>query len=264
MACSKVAPRRRRRAEAQSPSDDHARGDDRPSRRFGPPPRRIASRLGELAQLGEAPGQPARGDDRRWADAARPALARSDSPCSESRALRSSRPPVVVARRVVDAAECARSRWPGRPTSPLADRQGSARCRQLDGVVVSRLGSESIARVAASDPAEPCVDRRVAAASASASRSMLDDPRATRRAPRARCAGRGGGRWPAPASCATLGEVPERVERLLEVGHRLPVGRARRRPWRRPGGDRRPPCSHTSPRSAWWASRSTCSASRSG
>ena len=57
--------------------------------------------------------------------------------------------------------------------------------------------------------------------------------------------------------------APERVERLLEVGHGLAVRGARRSPCRRPAGAYSTARSQRSARRAWWASRSTCSSRRS-
>ena len=78
---------------------------------------------------------------------------------------------------------------------------------------------------------------------------------------RAPCAGRAGDRWPA-RRVALLRQMREGAERLLEVPHGLAVGRPRH--------GLLPACrqyaralSHTSPRRAWWARRSTCSATRS-
>src|SRR2546426_7078167 len=61
---------------------------------------------------------------------------------------------------------------------------------------------------------------------------------------------------------ATLGEMREGSERLFEPRDRFPVGRAcgSLRPGLTAVGDG---LSHTSPWRAWWARRSTCSASRS-
>ena len=85
---------------------------------------------------------------------------------------------------------------------------------------------------------------------------------ADRRAGRGRPGARGGGRRPARASRGSPAE--RRRHRAPARSTRRPRGSAERAiALAPPGGDRRPPCSHTSPRSAWWASRSTCSARRS-
>ena len=111
------------------------------------------------------------------------------------------------------------------------------------------------------DPAEPpliaqCLGERSAS---SRSRGLSRSHRAAR----ARPEGRSEDRWPAPDVSRSPGRWLQRRERLLEVADRLPMAERADGLGRRPGGDTSTALSHTSPRNAWWASRSTCSASRS-
>ena len=127
-----------------------------------------------------------------------------------------------------------RRRWPAR-AGPPRRRAHSRRCRQRCAhgsarICPSRRGSSE--RLGERLGLVQVVDSRLGFARAR---------RATARKLEPQVDGLLAGR-------AARRQVPERLERLLEVGHRLAVRRARRRLRARPAAGRRPPCSHTSPR----------------
>ena len=198
----------------------------------------VRHRLGELAQLREAPGEPVLREDecpRHWLRRVRTA----DRPEASPRPGGGDRP-----RGDTRQSLCAITprRWfanAWKETSPWADGEGESPLGQLERAVrvTSHPGSN---REPAQGPPQPSpVAQCLGEGLGRRERARCPSP-ACPLTPSATLASR----WRSMACSVrsrSLRDVPKRVERLLEVGRRLPVGRAvRRLPPGLPEIERRP------------------------